>query len=458
MAGNQHSSNIKVYQKKRHLNIGIVIFGVIFIYLIVTVLLYLTEKHISVYEVREGSILRDTSYTGLALRDETIVRAKDSGYVNYFASEGSKVGAKTQVYSLSNQKLQLDSDNASNKQLTSAEQDSIRQKTQTFCENYSDASFGDIYTLKNTISGVLDGKSNQNRQAQLATLSEKDIDGLKVFSADSDGIISYVIDGYEKTTTADVTPSMVNKENYTRKEQKNNTRIQSGSPVYKLIKDDDWTLVIPLGKNIAKELKDMSSVQVRFPKDNETTYAIFSEKKVKGSYLGYLTFNTSMVRYAQDRYIDVELILENQTGLKIPKSAVTKKDFYAIPEDYLTQGGNSNATGVLIDTGKENAEFQTIDIYYHDNAAGYVYVDPDDFEKNTTLRKSGSSDTYQLNETKQLDGVYNINRGYAVFRQIHILCESDEYYIVQNGEDYGLSNYDHIALVGKDVHEGDVIS
>lgn len=55
-------------------------------------------------------------------------------------------------------------------------------------------------------------------------------------------------------------------------------------------------------------------------------------------------------------------------------------------------------------------------------------------------------------------GVYNINRGYAVFRQVQILCESDEYYIVQSGDDYGLSNYDHIALTGKDVHEGDVIS
>jgi len=30
--------------------------------------------------------------------------------------------------------------------------------------------------------------------------------------------------------------------------------------------------------------------------------------------------------------------------------------------------------------------------------------------------------------------------------------------IVQSGDDYGLSNYDHIALTGKDVHEGDVIS
>ena len=67
MAANITSSNIKVYQKKKHLNIGIAIFGVIFIYLLVTVLMYLTAKHISVYEVREGSIVKDTSYTGLAI-------------------------------------------------------------------------------------------------------------------------------------------------------------------------------------------------------------------------------------------------------------------------------------------------------------------------------------------------------------------------------------------------------
>ena len=458
MAGNTQSSNIKVYQKKKHLNIGIIIFGVIFIYLIVTVLMYLTEKHISVYEVREGSILRDNSYTGLALRNETVVRSKSGGYINYFVSGGSKVGAKTQVYSLSDQKLQFGSKTKNNQKLSSSEQSTIRQKTQTFCENYSDGSFGDVYTLKNNISSVLDGKNNQNRQAQLAALDDADIDGLQIFSADSDGIICYYVDGFEKTTADNVTPDMLSKENYNKKEQKNNTKIKSGSPVYKLITDDDWTLVIPLTTQGAKELKDASSVQVRFPKDNETMTAAFSMKKVKGTYLGYLAFDTSMVRYAQDRFVDVELILEDQTGLKIPKSAVTKKDFYVIPEDYLTQGGNSNSTGVLIDTGKENAEFQTVDIYYRDASTGAVYVDPDDFEKNTTLKKSGSSDTYQLSETKQLKGVYNINRGYAVFRQVQILCESDEYYIVQSGDDYGLSNYDHIALTGKDVHEGDVIS
>ena len=87
------------------MNIGIIVFGAIFVYLIVLVLLYLTDRHVSAYEVREGSILKDTAYTGLVVRSETIVNAEESGYVNYFATEGSKVGAKTNVYTISPEEL-----------------------------------------------------------------------------------------------------------------------------------------------------------------------------------------------------------------------------------------------------------------------------------------------------------------------------------------------------------------
>ena len=62
MTGNE-INNIQVYRKKWNINIGVIIFGVIFVYLVVTVLMYATAKHVSSYEVREGSILKDTSYT-----------------------------------------------------------------------------------------------------------------------------------------------------------------------------------------------------------------------------------------------------------------------------------------------------------------------------------------------------------------------------------------------------------
>ena len=87
-------ANIQIYQKKRRWNVGVVLFGIIFIYLVVTVLIYVTGRRVSVYEVREGSILKDTAYKGIVLREEEVVASEAEGYINYFAIEGSKVGKK----------------------------------------------------------------------------------------------------------------------------------------------------------------------------------------------------------------------------------------------------------------------------------------------------------------------------------------------------------------------------
>ena len=86
-----------------------------------------------------------------------------------------------------------------------------------------------------------------------------------------------------------------------------------------------------------------------------------------------------------------------------------------------------------------------------------MYLDPQVFDENTALVRPESTETYPLKATKVLKGVYNINKGYAVFKQIEILCESDEYYIVKAGNDYSLTNYDHIALDGGTVIENSVV-
>ena len=51
-----------------------------------------------------------------------------------------------------------------------------------------------------------------------------------------------------------------------------------------------------------------------------------------------------------------------------------------------------------------------------------------------------------MGQTGSLQGVYNINKGYSAFRQIEILAENNEFYIVQKGTRYGLNVYDHIIL------------
>jgi hypothetical protein len=278
-----------------------------------------------------------------------------------------------------------------------------------------------------------------------------------VHTADSDGVVVYTIDGYESLTKDDVTTDILEKKNYESTTLSNDTLVNSGDPVYKLIMSDDWTVVIELSDTMAQQLAEQSSVKVKFSKDNETTWAALQIYNTRDSNLAYLTFDHSMIRYATERYLDIELILEDESGLKIPKTAVTEKEFYIVPQDYITSGGGSNNTGVLVQGKKNSVEFQEATVYYRDIETDMAYLDMDSFKEGTELQKPDSGDTYTLSKTAKLSGVYNINKGYAVFRQINILCEGEEYYIIEDGNDYGLSNFDHIALDSKNVHENDIV-
>lgn len=460
MTGNE-INNIQVYRKKWNINIGVIIFGVIFVYLVVTVLMYATAKHVSSYEVREGSILKDTSYTGLVLREETVIGAEADGYINYFAPEGSKVGRKTNVYSISSEKLdfsgQENTEESEDSGLTSEERDSIIQKAQSFSENFQNNKYEDTYTFKDSIENILSSSTAQSRQAQLSAMIESGQEGLTTYVASDDGIIVYSVDGYEDLAMDQVTADMISRADYQKTELFNNTKVKSGDPAYKLVTNEEWTLVIQLDEEMTKELADTTSVKVRFTKDDQTTWAGFQIYNTEDADLGFLTFDHSMVRYVGERFLDIELILEDETGLKIPKSSVTEKEFYIIPEDYITLGGNSSQSGVLVQSDGEDASFHAVDVYYRNSETGMVYLNMDELKKGDVLIKPDSADTYTISEKASLQGVYNINKGYAEFKPVEILCESEEYYIVESGNDYGLTNYDHIALDGSEIQENELV-
>ena len=66
--------------------------------------------------------------------------------------------------------------------------------------------------------------------------------------------------------------------------------------------------------------------------------------------------------------------------------------------------------------------------------------------------------TYTIgNDVDKLTGVYNINKGYAVFKQINILTKNEDYAIIETKTTYGISLYDHIALDGSKVKENQLV-
>lgn len=207
------------------------------------------------------------------------------------------------------------------------------------------------------------------------------------------------------------------------------------------------------------QAKGRKTVTVRFLKDDSTLTAGLKLMKKDNQTYAVLSMSNSMVRFATERYTELELVLDNVSGLKLPKTAIVEKDFYVVPKEYLTKGGNKNEKGFLRETAGENGtsatQFVTASVYEETDTE--VYVDKAEFQKADALIKPDPTDRYILGETKALKGVYNVNKGYAVFKKIDMIAENDEYAIVKEGTDYGLSQYDYIALDGKTVTEEDFI-
>ena len=91
------------------------------------------------------------------------------------------------------------------------------------------------------------------------------------------------------------------------------------------------------------------------------------------------------------------------------------------------------------------------------DTSGYCYVDKSEFKEGDVLKKQDSSETYTVERTEELQGVYGMNKGYAVFRQINILDQNEEYCIVSQGTSYGLQAFDYIVLDGKSVKEEEIL-
>ena len=85
------------------------------------------------------------------------------------------------------------------------------------------------------------------------------------------------------------------------------------------------------------------------------------------------------------------------------------------------------------------------------------YVDKNAFKEGDAIVKDDSNQRFIVGETDSLEGVYCINQGYAVFRQVDILDQNEEYAIISSSTSYGLSRYDRIARDSAQVKAQDIL-
>lgn len=466
------------------LNIGTVAFGILFLYMLISAILYLTATHIDSYQVTSGPLSRNETYTGLAIREENVVRADSGGYVNYYAREGSKINAGGAVFGLSSTKTP-----ETEVQLQPEDLSKIRSDMQSFSKVYDPSKFNNTYSFKYQLEGNILQYAGVTAQLSDEELDE-DGDGIPdteniqsgvvtfgnqtISKASSDGIILYSKDGYESKTLENLTIADFDQNSYHETDLKTEASVSAGDEIYTIITDERWSLLIPLSSKQAAKLADRTSIRVKFLKDDMTQVGDFSIVEIEGAKYGKLDFNKGLVRYASDRFLEIELVTNTVSGLKIPLSSIVTKEFYIIPSTFATKNEKSGELGFMVneknDDGENVNSFKTPTIYAsienesttadpaaEDAEVTYTYyVDKSAFEEGEAITGPGGG-KYIIGDTAVLEGVYCINQGYAVFRRIVILDQNEEYAIVSSGTTYGLARYDYIVRNADEVDEEDIL-
>lgn len=460
MAGN----NIRKYKKPLNINIGTICFAVILIYIFICVFMYFTQKHIVGYEVKAGSLSVSNVYEGIALREETIVTADKSGYVNYYAKEGEKVGCGNTVCSIDETgELQsyVPKDENAFAGFTNQDIAEIKNEIDVFSTSFSPADFSGVYDFKYSISGSVLKFANRNILNSIGELTGDGSNGLiSLCNAPESGIVIYSTDGFESVSSADVCADWFSKENYEKKQLINNEIIDAGEPIYKLSDSEKWSIIIPIDKERANELLEEEYVKVRFLKNRYESWGEVEvlEDSQNNTYVE-LHFTNSMITFSTERFINIELITDKETGLKVPNSAIIDRSFYLVPTEYITKGGNNNSDGVIKQNYSEDGtmlpEFVPVTIY--NEVDGEYYIDSSMLEIGDRINQPDAANDYTISKSAELTGVYNINKGYADFKQIKVLNQNDEYSIIESNTKYGLVPYDYIALDAESIEADEFI-
>ena len=461
------SQNKKVvkFHTVPNINIGIIVFGLIFIFIIVQIVRSMNQGHVSVYEIQKSYM--DTNIRGIAiaLREETIVNTSQAGYVNYYIRNGEKVGKNATVYTLDSTGTLSDliaeaSQNGT--VLNTAGYAQIRSSISAFQNYFSESNFSDIYNFKYDLESQVLDIANTQVLEELTNANGAIGSSFSQIYSEQSGIITYFQDGFETKKPEELTLTDFNLENYQKKSLKTGEILQMGSPVYKLITSEYWNLVLPLEKEDADRLFEDTRVTLYLPNIAHEVYGDIEVIQNGSSYFAKITLDKLMVNYCDERFVNIEIVMTKENGLAIPNTAILEKQVIKLPDDYMVAGSNTNSRNyVNVRVLDEEGNLSIIQIAptIYDREEEFCYVNPDDFDTNAVLLKNNSTETLSVTQAPRISmtGVLNINRGIAAFQKITILTSDEEFTIIEDGEAYGPSMYDRIILDASLVEEGTMI-
>ncbi len=449
-------------KNKKQLNVGIILCLLIILYLVVYSCVYFFSTRTSVVEVTEGVTASrfEGQYTGLILREETIVNANNNGYIIFFVGDGSTVhvNEKTYVIDSSGELSAKIEEAAKNQSILSADNLlKIKNSLYDFDTSFNPINYYDVNNFKYKVDSQIMDLINGSVFSDL----NNDVSGNSsffVYSSEISGDIIHNIDGFENFRLEDINNNSFRKSDYNKNIIKSGDLIKKDSPAYKVVTSGDWKIVFQI--NDPKTFEGLDELSIEFLKDGVETYGAFETFTKSGKTYGVVSLNKYMIRYIADRYLQIQILDDTKKGLKIPKTSVTEKQFYAIPLEYITQGGNSSSDGfnkqVILADGSSSVQFIPADIVKRDDKNCYVSTDV--FNDGDILVMNETNSLFKVGNKENLQGVFVVNNGYTNFKMVEIIGENNSSYIVSSQIAGSISMYDRVMTDSKGVKEDQVIN
>ncbi len=146
------------YRKPVRVNIGLICFLILFIYLLFSATSYMKRPVIRYYEVEAGQMVNDTGHLGIILRSENVYTAPTTGYINYYILDGKRSPVGTLIFSLDETGIlrnYLDDDSANSDLLSDQNLKDLKSSLTAFSAGYRGGEFSRVYDSRDAIQSEL---------------------------------------------------------------------------------------------------------------------------------------------------------------------------------------------------------------------------------------------------------------------------------------------------------------
>ena len=346
MTEKHSSTHIVQYRRPFRLNVGLIMFLVIFIYVLISLVSYLTSHKTEVYEVRSGALADNLVYQGIVLRNETVVNSDYTGTINFYNKEGERIPVGGLAFSVDEAgKITDYLDSDAEPYLSEEELQQFRSEAIAFSRKFSPSNFSNVYDFK---SGAVSSAQKISNRKVLGEIPDLSSTSIHACYAEDAGEILYYVDNCEEITFENLTAEDFDRSGYKKNQITNGNRITAGEPAYKIVTDENWSVAIHVASaEEAKELVEKGYIQVRFLENQMVSWASVSSRSDENdNHYVNLRFNNSVSEFCSDRFLDIELISSQRSGLKVPNSSITKGTFFLVPKEFVFEGAGGQR-GVL---------------------------------------------------------------------------------------------------------------